>query len=507
MKRRIKLLNGLGIFLVLLSSQAMAQLNPEEAYGELFREIQSEKLFKDQKTFVDLVPLIHPDSLLKEYRIRRGHADFDLEIFVAEYFDVNQSDTSQMLRHLEFLWQDLTRKPDLQKKFSSLLPLPNPYIIPGGRFREIYYWDSYFTMLGLQISSEKKMIANMVENFAHLIRTYGHIPNGNRSYYLSRSQPPFFALMVTLLAEVEADETILVRYLDVLEMEYAYWMRGEKSVALGDAGTLNRYWDNRQTPRPESYLHDIETLEVSGRDSSVLRDLRSAAESGWDFSTRWFEDGRTLGTIVTTRFLPVDLNCLLYNLERTIQRACEIKNDTEKRDRYSNLAEARKKMIRKYFWDDERGFYFDYDLEKKELSPHYTLAGLFPLFFNLADGHMADRVAAVTAEKFLKDGGLVTTLVEGAGQQWDYPNAWAPLQWISYVGLKNYEWDALAMEVARRWTGLNCKVYFETGKMMEKYDVVDLDRPGGGGEYEAQDGFGWTNGVFLKMWDELNRGL
>lgn len=119
---------------------------------------------------------------------------------------------------------------------------------------------------------------------------------------------------------------------------------------------------------------------------------------------------------------------------------------------------------------------------------------------------MVEKVKIQIETQFLKPGGLVTTLTQGSDQQWDYPNAWAPLQWIGYKALKNYQFDGLANEIAIRWTNLNIKVYLGTGKMMEKYDVVDLNRLGGGGEYKAQDGFGWTNGVFLKMWNELKTG-
>ncbi|MFC2113092.1 alpha,alpha-trehalase TreF [Bacteroidota bacterium] len=491
--------------LIVLSSPSYSQVNPQEIYKELFHAVQVGEIYKDQKTFVDFEPLYHPDSIVEAYNRQKDYDDFVLEDFVWTQFDINNSDTTLMLRHLNYLWDDLTRMPDQQYEFSSLLALPNPYIVPGGRFREIYYWDSYFTMLGLEVSGKVDMIENMVDNFAYLIDTYGHIPNGNRSYYLSRSQPPFFALMVQLLADAKDDEMILINYVDILEKEYEYWMSGEKVVKMDNDGVLTRYWDESNTPRPESYLHDIETYNMTGRDSSVFRELRSAAESGWDFSTRWFDDGFSLGTIITTHFVPVDLNCLMYNLEQTISKAYLLANNIEEADKYSELAIARKQLINKYLWDNNKGYYFDYNLEKEKTSPQFTLAGLFPLFFKIANDEQAEQVAGIVETDFLKSGGLVTTLIEGSGQQWDYPNAWAPLQWIGYKALKNYTYNLLANEIAIRWTNLNCKVYFETGKMMEKYDVVDIDRPGGGGEYETQDGFGWTNGIFLKMWNELKQ--
>lgn len=493
------------LLLALFCYSSYGQVDPQKKYKELFLEIQKNKIFSDQKRFVDCEPKGNPDFIVSAYLDQKTHTGFSLKSFVALHFDTIQNDTTAMLQHINYLWNDLTKVPGKQKPYSSLLALPNSYIIPGGRFKEIYYWDSYFTMLGLQEAGKVDMIENMVGNFAFLIETYGHIPNGNRSYYLSRSQPPFFALMVELMAETKHDEKIYLKYLGVLEKEYRYWMTGNKVVHRNGNEILNRYWDTANTPRPESYSQDEELFRKAGRDSMIFRDVRSAAESGWDFSTRWFDDGLSLAKINTTQIIPVDLNCLLFKLESTLAKAYQINHDEAKTSMYRDLADRRKALILKYFWDEKSGFFFDYSLKTATRSPQYTLAGLYPLFFSLADSHQAEKVKTQVETLFLKSGGLVTTLVQNSGQQWDYPNAWAPLQWIGYKALKNYQFDKLAHEIAKRWTNLNIKVYFETGKMMEKYDVVDLNRLGGGGEYKAQDGFGWTNGVFLKLWNDLKR--
>ncbi|WP_163712776.1 alpha,alpha-trehalase TreF [Mangrovibacterium lignilyticum] len=495
---------GLLIFIICFCGNLSAQVDPLRQYPQLFSDVQLQHIFKDQKTFVDCNPKIAPDSLESLYKKLKLQAGFSLKDFVGTYFDTLQSDTTAMLQHLHFLWNELTRQPDEQQQYSTLLPLPNSYIIPGGRFKEIYYWDSYFTMLGLQVDGKTEMIRNMVDNFAFLIDTYGHIPNGNRSYYLSRSQPPFFALMVEFLASATNDENIYRVYLDAMEDEYNYWMAGEKVVHLENGVKLNRYWDEENTPRPESYGHDAEMLEPSGRDSSLFRDIRSAAESGWDFSTRWFEDGRNLQTIQTTQLIPVDLNCLLYKVETILSKAYKLRGDEQMAASFFRIAGNRKKAILQYCWNAEQGFFSDYNLATAACSPQPTLAGLFPLFVEIANPEQAEKVISKINADFLKAGGLVTTLVENSGQQWDYPNGWAPLQWVGYIAFKNYGNTELSKELARRWIRLNAKVYFETGKMKEKYDVVDPNRPGGGGEYEGQDGFGWTNGVFLRMWNDLH---
>ena len=133
-------------------------------------------------------------------------------------------------------------------------------------------------------------------------------------------------------------------------------------------------------------------------------------------------------------------------------------------------------------------------MQKKSL----TLAAAFPLFFEIASGSQAERVAKILKQHFLQPGGLIST-TETTGQQWDAPNGWAPLQWIAIIGLRNYKQDELAKEIARRWMNINEKVYHDTGKMMEKYNVVETDLKAGGGEYPSQDGFGWTNGVYLAL--------
>lgn len=504
MKRRMQTLFVLLQFISICCISTYGQINPREKFGVLFQEVQRKQLFIDQKSFADVEPRIAPDSILYLYNLQKNEPDFNLKSFVDNYFIISQKDTVAMLRHIDELWSELTRAADVQHPYSSLLALPKPYIVPGGRFKEIYYWDSYFTMLGLEESGEIEMVQNMVDNFAYLIETYGLIPNGNRTYYLSRSQPPFFSLMVGLLAKMKNDKTQLADYAGVLEKEYLYWMNENKSIHLDKQLVLNRYYDELNTPRPESYLQDEELFLSSKRDSTLFRDIRSAAESGWDFSTRWFEDGKSLSTIITTQLIPVDLNSLLYHLELTLAETYLLKNNLKKSAHFKQLALKRKEAIIRYCWNEGKGFFCDYNFKTGKQSSQMTLAGLYPLFFEIASPVQAAKVKSVIEKDFLIDGGLVTTLTESE-QQWDSPNGWAPLHWIAYRALTNYGYDLLAQTIASRWTALNMKVYFETGKMMEKYNVLDTNKPGGGGEYDAQDGFGWTNGVFLKFHSELEK--
>ena len=201
----------------------------------LFEDVQTSRIFADEKTFVDCLPKHPLEEINKKYQLEKDSPGFNLKEFILSHFDLPlsygadyRSDRGKTVeQNLETLWSFLTRQPDA--KAGSLIPLPFPYIVPGGRFGEIYYWDSYFTMLGLQASGRIELIHSMVSNFSHLIDTIGYIPNGNRAYYLGRSQPPFYSLMVGLLADVSSSET-LPEYLNQLEKEYGFWMKGAEGL-------------------------------------------------------------------------------------------------------------------------------------------------------------------------------------------------------------------------------------------------------------------------------------
>jgi alpha,alpha-trehalase len=485
-----------------------------ESLASLYTDVQSRQVFPDSKFFVDCIPLSPAAVIAADYDAAKHQPGFDLATFVAKHFKfpvnttTNYTSSGKPIRqNLEDLWDVLQRQPDSEG--GTLIPLPFPYIVPGGRFREIYYWDSYFTMLGLQVSGRIDMIENMVRNFAYLIDTFGFVPNANRTYYLGRSQPPFFVLMVELLAE-ERGPNILLQYQPQLEREYHSWMEGAQQLGTAHAShghvvrtrdgyVLNRYWDDHDIPRPEAYIEDVELANASTNAHAIVyRHLRAAAESGWDFCSRWFTDAARMETICTTNLLPVDLNCLLLHLEETLLGIYTTKNETALMTSFGERVGKRKQAIQTCCWNNVKGFYFDYNHYTQQQSAHYTLAAVFPLFFSVATAVQAQQVAQKIAEKFLHTGGLVTTLVI-TGQQWDAPNGWAPLQWMAYKGLMNYGHTELAKQIKDRWMATNEKVYAHTGKMMEKYNVTDAATNAGGGEYPNQDGFGWTNGVYLKL--------
>ncbi len=495
---------------------------PDKIWGKLFTDVQITRALGDNKTFVDAVPKSAPSIILQKYKSFQQSGDTShLKDFVFQNFKVPVNtniklpeQTTSLKKHLEDLWPTLTRKADVIERNSSLLPLPKAYVVPGGRFREIYYWDSYFTMQGLAVSSRYDLIENMLDNFKFLIDRYGHIPNGNRTYYLSRSQPPYFALMVDLLHDKMGDR-IYKKYLSAMQKEYAWWMEGagnlkngeehRRVVQLADGTVLNRDWDDKKAPREESYYEDVQIgMAYEGKDEMAYTNLRAGAESGWDFSSRWFADTMHLTTIETTNILPVDLNCLLYAYENILSKASKSQQLQSESNTYQQKAIKRKAAILKYFWNDELHYFFDYQFKKQTTANKWSLAGVLPLFTGIATKTQAGYIKEQIEQKFLKDGGLVTTVYH-TKQQWDAPNGWAPLQFLAVKGLMNYGYDILAKNIAERWMSVNENVYTNTGKMLEKYNVEDIHLPSGGGEYPTQDGFGWSNGVYLKFYQMFRK--
>src|SRR5438874_2715040 len=384
---------------------------PQVLFKDLFVAVQSARVYGDDKAFPDAAAKAAPAAILAEYHAQRPEAPEALRRFVASHFTLpseastvpSRPEHVSIVTHIDQLWDPLTRRTPTAPAYSSLLPTPWPYVVPGGRFREMYYWDSYFTMLGLEESGRHDLIEDMVRDFAYLIDTYGHVPNGVRTYYLSRSQPPFFFAMVGLLSRDDPTAS-LARFLTQLRREHAFWMEGARGlrpgtahrrvVALADGALLNRYWDDRDSPRDEAYL--------------------------------------------------------------------------------------------------------DYHWTERIRVPRISAATLYPLFVKAASREQADSVAATIGKQLLEEGGIVTT-TQNTGEQWDAPNGWAPLQWIAVSGLRQYAQGRLAETIACRWMVSVNRVYGETGKLVEKYDVMSSGRSGGGGEYPLQDGFGWTNGVMRKL--------
>jgi alpha,alpha-trehalase len=515
MRRYLLLAAVIGGFASPALARAPYPQPPTVVFGDLYRAVELGQIFPDQKTFADAIPTAPPADILKDYAAETGKPGFSLRDFVMAHFRLpalktvsyNRRPGETVSQYIADLWQLLLRKPDETEAYSSLLPLPAPYIVPGGRFSEIYYWDTYFTMLGLERDGKTTLADDMVRNIASLIDRYGHMPNGNRSYYLSRSQPPFFSCMVDLVAGRDGTG-VYVTYRPAMRAEYDYWMRGADSlkrgqahdnvVMLADGTVLNRYWDDRDTPRDESYREDVETAKAAHRPAALIyRDLRAGAESGWDYSSRWFADGHTLATIDTIDILPVDLNAEMFHMESDLAYAYRLTGNKAEAKVFADRAARRAEAIRRLMWDAKAGDFTDYNWRTAQQTHVLSAATVVPLFFHVATQAEAQSVARVVQAHLLEPGGIRTT-TSNTGQQWDAPNGWAPLQWMAVEGFARYGETALARTIATRWEQRVDSGFARDGVLVEKYNVETP--PGGtaaghGGEYALQVGFGWTNVV------------
>ena len=488
---------------------------PLQLYGDLFVDVQMQAVFTDSKIFADAMPRgSSPAALRALYARLKTDPGFSLTSFVHQYFMLEAAQAPEpshsggvrlpLQQRIRQLWPHLLRRAVAgQQCGGSLLPLPHAYVVPGGRFREMYYWDSHFTMLGLVHHGRRDLAQGMLHNIAHQISMLGHAPNGNRSYLCSRSQPPLFYRMVRLLSS-DPPAAAYAQHLPQLMQEHAYWMAGEAGLELGqaaahvvrlpDGSLLNRYWDAGEGPREESFREDVLTAQGSTRAAAeVWRDLRAAAESGWDFSSRWCGQPLNLASIQTTQLLPVDLNSLLWGLECAVQQGCLHANDGAGAAAFARRAQQRRGAIERWLWHEQNGHFVDCHWPDQRPCTGLSGAALVPLYVGLATTEQARRTAQATQALLLRPNGLLAT-TQFSGQQWDAPNGWAPLQWMAVAGLRRYGQHLLAQTIASRWLGMVNRVYQQTGQLMEKYDVCE-NRPGGGGEYPGQDGFGWTNGV------------
>jgi alpha,alpha-trehalase len=493
--------------------------SPDEVYGDLFHDVQSNRIYEDSKSFNDLMPRGSVQVIKQEYMLEKDDPEFDLRDFVTRNFYqleteknwnfvADQHDTVE--EHISKLWVQLKKRNRLNR--GSLLALPYPYIVPGGRFSEQFYWDTYFIMLGLAEDKEWKTIEGILKNYVFMIRKYGFIPTANRTYLLSRSQPPFFSHMIELFATHAGHRRVFSQYLPYMLAEYRFWMKGTRRISytehnaysrvvkMPNGSHLNRYYDNKTTPRPESMYEDTShARDADARESErFYLHIRAAAESGWDFSSRWFLDPSDIKTIHTADIVPVDLNCLLYHLEKTIANAYRLIHTTSLARKFDRLAAKRADAILRYCWDDEEQFFGDYNFHHCQPTGRLSVAGVFPLYVGIATDKQAALVAGRIEKDFLKPGGLVTTLIEN-GQQWDAPNGWAPMQWVAIKGLRRYGYDELADTITQRWVSINKELFHDKHKLIEKYDVENDSALGGGGEYPLQDGFGWTNGVLQAL--------
>ncbi|CAG7834099.1 unnamed protein product [Allacma fusca] len=529
-------------------------------YGKLLHTVQMAHLVQDSKTFVDQ-KMLHPPDVVKQnfgtfISATLGHPTKEqTRQFVEENFGqsgteleswipsdwtesprflegIKDPDLRQYGKELNDIWKTLGRKinPEVRdnEDMFSLIYVPNPVMVPGGRFTEFYYWDQYWILKGLLICEMHISVRGMIENFLHMISRYGYVPNGGRIYY-SRSQPPMLIPMVKDYVDATGNWTFVRTHLDTLDKEFRFWMTNRTIDVLKDGRTFRfvRYNNELTGPRPESYREDFylaETLHTKAEKDELFINLKSGAESGWDFSSRWFVSDEAfsagnLKDIKARDIIPVDLNAFIYNNAKVMASFHRQFKFHESANYYDDIASEWLHNINSVLWNDTRGCWFDYDVQKGELKTEFYPSNIFPLWANVTIGNDKKYTASRVVEYLHSSGALrfpggIPTSMEHSGEQWDFPNGWAPLQHLVVDALDHAGYlpaQFLAVDLAERWVRNNYRAFRNSNNtMFEKYDVQSVGAPGGGGEYEVVVGFGWSNGViidFLSRYGEFLTGF
>lgn len=377
--------------------------------------------------------------------------------------------------------------------------LPYVYTVPcaDGAFQDLYYWDTYFTNVGLLIEGRVDLAKSNVDNMCYLVNRFGFMPNGSRWEYLSRSQPPFLSQMARDVFAVTGDKEWLAEKYSSLEKEYEFW-QGKKASPTGLNGYINydvyeeaidgacQYFKKRTGYEPEGEI----TREVQ---EEVFFATLSVCESGWDCTSRFLEDGH--------HYDAVDLNALLYGMEENMQYFSEVLGNGKEAIWEKRKEERLEKM--QTLWSDERELFLDYNFRTEQFSGYASVASLFPLFVGLATKEQAEKSLKLFEKMELPYGIACGESNPPWKCQWDYPNVWAPLQFVTYKALMNYGYEAEAERVAEKYVNLVEANFAETGNFWEKYDGITGKVASD--EYEAPPMMGWTSGVYIFFCKILGR--
>ncbi|KAM3719218.1 Trehalase [Dirofilaria immitis] len=512
--------------------------------GSILAAMNLHHLELDSKTFVDRPLKTDPNIVREEFLKKFGREEMEninsqeLLAFRERYFDkegeelekcnvpgwqklppkiarIKDGTLKQFAIFLNRRWKELCRRIKSIKhpERHSLIAVPKKFIVPGGRFREFYYWDAYWIIKGLIVSNLFQMVKNMLTNFLYCVKKFGFVPNGGRVYYLRRSQPPFLIPMVYEYYEATKDIRFIKENFKYLVEEFEFWAKNRSLITKDKYGknhTVYQYRTISNVPRPESYRVDVEaSLQVKKEDRQrFFQNLASAAESGWDFSSRWFKDRQKMQLIETTNVVPVDLNALLCWNANILKYLADKAGDETKATEFEKKQRNIWKALNAIFYNDTEKSWFDYNLRTKSHNIFFYPSNLMPLFTNCYSELDYEKPTKIIdfmnrSNLFVYQNGIPTSLEINSGQKWDFPNGWAPLQHIIIEGMRkshNPDVQELAYKLARKWVLANYQVYQATNQMWDKIDVIGtIPKPGSGGEYKVQVGFGWTNGVILDL--------
>ena len=427
----------------------------------------------------------------------------------------------------DFAAIDIRQLPDDVSKVEQhgLLYLPYPYVVPGGRFNEMYGWDSYFTQVGLVRDNELVLAKNMTDNFLYQIEHYGKILNANRTYYLSRSQPPFLTQMILDVYRKQPNRAWLRATVPAIEKYYRFWTT---EPHLTKETGLSHYYDFGDGPAPEVLsgerdaqgrdhydlvkeyyrTHEVKDYDLSryyDKEKDQLTPLfykgdRSMRESGFDPSNRF---GPFNADII--HYDPVCLNSLLYLMETDTAEILRILGRAPQARVWLKRAEERRQRINRLMWDEKDGLYYDYNFERKEVRRYPFITTFYPLWVGVADKRQAARIVA-NLHLFERPGGLLTS-TNVTGSQWDAPFGWAPTEMIAIQGLRRYGYNKEADRITANFLSLILKEFIQHNTIVEKYDVERRESEVSAGlkfGYKSNEiGFGWTNAAFTELYAQL----
>ena len=543
--------------------------------------MQLSGVYNDSKTFVDKPMKMAPEQVLHDFSLLKDPYSIPaLKAFLEEHFEEEGSDLKAWIpvdftdtpaklnrimndtyKHfamdLNSLWLQLGREVDPNvtehPERHSFVTRRYPFIVPGGRFRESYYWDSLFIVQGLLACEMDQTSKFIILNLLDDVENFGFVPNGGRVYYLDRSQPPVLSEMILEYIKYRRNdhdsEDDLLTFIEssylTLKKEYAFWMNDENGHTWNFTSSssssssspsscsdsvvykLNRYCSYEESPRPESFNEDYNTQQNA--DNIIYKQIRAGAESGWDFSSRWIRPSHVNGydtysdltNIYTQEIIPVDLNSILYKFEGNLvemanillsnerNEALNIKSSDLKADivTFQCAMDSRKKGMYEILWDDASAMYRDFNITSNLHSSIISASNFVSFWADLVEKEDVYRAYdAFMNSGLLQQGGVLSTTISTSGQQWDDPNAWAPIVLLIIDGLRTLNTpDTIkaAQGIKELWLNTCYIAFNSSGYMYEKYNAYEIGQGGGGGEYTPQVGFGWTNGVALKLLAEV----
>ncbi|XP_039482661.1 trehalase [Drosophila santomea] len=514
--------------------------------GPLLDAVQRSKMFPDCKHFVDMSCIYTPAQTLNDFDMFTNCCRNDgslrfLQMFVEKHFNdpgselehwtppdwkeepsflarIGDPELKKFGSAVNGLWKELGRRIKDEVKENpdqySILYVPNPFIVPSSNCREYRYWESFWIVRGLLQCGMHQTARGMIDNYLELVQQFGFVPGCGRIYCSGRSNPPLLIMMVKAYVEVTKDEQYAIEALPLLETEYETFTSKHSVQVKGR--TMYQYRDFSAGPRPEAYREDLEC--VANIKSPLSRELmytelKSAAESGTNFSSRWFVsvDGSNKGSFRDTKtsaIVPVELNCIVFRSGKILAEFNRKAGNTKKADEYQERACGLVRAIRNNLWNAQAGIWLDYDLVNNKPRNYFCCTNFAPLWaraFPLVD---TDKVSKgvmqyiKTNELDAQYGGVPYTMNKETGQDWDHPNVFPPMMFLIVEGLENLGTPpakAMSKRWAHRWVKSNYAAYKYESFMFEKYYCDEFGTSGGVSPEHTPVGYGWTNGVIIEF--------